>query len=897
MRPVILIFVLVLASAGLYAQRPATMIISGKVTDSISVPLESATVSLYDLQDSALHNYTLTDNKGSFRFRSVPVAKRMNLVISYHGYKTVVKSLFRDAGGELKLDTFKLEKSYTELDEVVVTAEKPPVVFKKDTIEFNAGSFRTKTNAVVEDLLKQLPGVEVDKEGNITVNGKAVSKITVDGKEFFGGDPLIATKNLPKDIVDKIQVSDNKSKEAIFNKTTDGTEDKAINITLKKDRNKGWFGRATAGYGSDERYEAGASINYFNRKNQMNFIGSMNNTNRMNFGNGGGRNNPGGGNGRGITESASAGMNFSTSSGEKLRLNGSYFYNRSQSVNNTRRKRENILPDTSFYYIAANSNTNRYSGHNLTVNGDIDLDTLTHLNFHISFNDNDGKSNADNNSFSENLGGQRINSSVTRYTAHTGNQGLGASMFLSHRFRKKGRGITFTAGYNNNQSDGLSDNIGLNTFTTGSGVENDTLNQRGYDDNKSTGYNLSVTWTEPLVTDVNVLFTARYNQSHAVSDRQTYNINEQSEKYDLIDSALSNAFRNNNESLAPGISFNIHKKKLNASLGNSVSFLTQENYSMTRDSLFQQRFVNFFPTANFGYQFSNTRQINFNYNGRTQQPSIQQLQPVADNRNPLYIRLGNPDLQPSFMHSLSLSMNAQKPDRKIFVSGGLNYSSTMNQIVQEVYYDSVGRQVSRPVNTNGNHNSSFFMNMGKNWKAKTWMLKMNISTSLNAGRSTVFSNKILNRANSYGVSGAFGVGFELNDKFSIQPRYTGRFNDTKYSIEQKGQVASSVTHNFSLDFDVHITKRVTIETDINTNYNNRIAPGFRKSVTNWTAAINWKVLRKEQGNIRFIIYDILKQNTSVFRNISQTYIEDVEMDVLQQYFLVSFTYNLKKFRK
>src|SRR5688572_10485187 len=315
------------------AQKRQSGTIRGVITDSSSgAALESATISVFEVRDSTLLSYSLSDRTGNFQIRNIPVQILYKAIISYNGYRTVAR-LFRldSVQRELKFDTLKLAKSYTELEEVIVTAEKPPVIFKKDTIEFNAGSFNTKTNAVVEDLLKQLPGVEVDKDGNITINGKAVSKVTVDGKEFFGNDPLMATRNLPKDIVDKIQVTDNKSKEAIFNKTTDGTEDKAINITLKKDKKSGWFGRASAGYGSKQRYEASANVNYFKGKNQLSFIGNVNNTNRINSGGRNNNNRGGGNNGPGITESGSAGLNFSTEAGKNFRLNGSYFYNESKT--------------------------------------------------------------------------------------------------------------------------------------------------------------------------------------------------------------------------------------------------------------------------------------------------------------------------------------------------------------------------------------------------------------------------------------------------------------------------------------------------------------------------------------------------------------------------------------
>ncbi|RYY10970.1 MAG: hypothetical protein EOO04_36045, partial [Chitinophagaceae bacterium] len=326
-----------------------------------------------------------------------------------------------------------------------------------------------------------------------------------------------------------------------------------------------------------------------------------------------------------------------------------------------------------------------------------------------------------------------------------------------------------------------------------------------------------------------------------------------------------------------------------------VSFLRQDNYSISRDSLLRQRYVNFFPTANVGFEPNVTSNISFNYNGRTQQPSIQQLQPVADNRNPLYIRLGNPSLQPSFTHSLNLNLQSQKPQGKSYMFTGVNYSTTSNQIIQEVYYDSVGRQISRPVNTDGNYGGSLYFNYGRSWKNKKRSMRFTLGSNLNLNRNTVVNNKVKNLANSYGISPNIGFNYDMDNKFDFSTRYNVRFNDTRYSIEQRGQVASSVTQNIQLDLNIHLTKKLTLETDINTNYNNRIAPGFRKSVTSWTAAANLKLFKKEQCNLRLVMYDILKQNTSVYRNISQTFVEDVQQDVLGQYFMVSFTYNIKKF--
>ncbi|RYY22046.1 MAG: hypothetical protein EOO04_16760 [Chitinophagaceae bacterium] len=488
-----------------------------------------------------------------------------------------------------------------------------------------------------------------------------------------------------------------------------------------------------------------------------------------------------------------------------------------------------------------------------------------------------------------------INSSNTDFLSRYRGQGLNGNLFISRRLNNKGRGITLSLGYNGNGNKGLSDNIGVNIFNIGGSIAADSINQRTNDNSSSSALNMAVSWSEPFSESVNLILRAGYTKSVNLSDRNTLRLNKLSGKYDLPDSLLSNSFRNQNESINPGITLNYNNKKIRGSIGNSFGFLRQDNFSVSKDSMARQQFINLFPTANLAYQINNTDHISLNYNGRTQQPSLQQLQPVTDNRNPLYIRTGNPGLKPSFTHNFNLNVNAQKIEKQIFVYGGANYNITTNQITQELYYDSVGRQISRPVNTNGNYHGSIYISYGKNWKKKLWSLRINSGSSLDLGRNTVFSNKIKSFADSYGLSQTLGLNFELKDKVDINPKYSLRYNDTKYQMEQTGQASSSITQNLAIEVNIHITKKIILETDINSNYNSRIAAGFRKQITNWSAAANWKIFKKEQGTLRIVIYDILNQNKSINRYISQTFIEDVESDVLRQYFLVSFTYNLKKF--
>jgi hypothetical protein len=780
-----------------------------------------------------------------------------------------------------------------------VIAEKPPIIIRNDTVEFNAGSFKTAPNSVVEDLLKQLPGMEVDKDGNITVNGKKVTKITVDGKDFFAGDPKIATRNLPKDIVDKIQVADNRTKEAIFNNTSDGNEDKAINITLKKDKKKGMFGRVTAGYGSSERYEGGGNLNYFNKGRQISLIANANNTNRQNFSGGdvnvSNARSSFGNNGGGITRSGSGGINFSEEFGKKLHINGSYFYNNYNGQNSTLSKRQNIRADTSFFYNSDNRNNSTNNNHRFNINMNYRIDSLTQLNFNSYISTNRGRSVNNNESFSETPDGKLINTSNNIYDSRNSGKNSSGDLFLSRRFKKRGRGISLGINFNNNDQSTVNSNIGENAFYNPNGdVQEDTVNQRSTSNNKGNNISLSLVYSEPLSKTLTLQIRNQYSNSSNTSDRVTNDYNPLTGKYEIEDSLLTNAFRNTNESYMPGVSLQFVKKKLRAGIGNGIRFLRQDNYSITGDSLMRQRYTNFFPNAHLGYGFSKASNLNINYNGSTQQPSIQQLQPITDNRNPLYIRLGNPDLQPSFTHNLNFNLQFQQMATQSFWSVNGNFSTTSNQIVNETRFDSINRQISRPINTDGNYYSGLNITYGRSWKRKNWSFSMNISTNANQSRNTAFIDGIKNNSLSYGIGERIGFSYTWKEIVTVAPNYGIRYNTTSYSIQQQ-QDPEYINKNFSFDVFFHWPKRLVIENNIQNSYNSRTAPGFRKSVTMWNAAINYQLFKKKQGNVRLAIYDILKQNTSVYRNISSNYIEDVQTQVLQQYFLLSFSYNLKRF--
>jgi hypothetical protein len=894
----ILIAFLLVASF-VQAQRVQYARLKGTVIDSSeNTPLEAATISVFLSSDSSLVSYALTGKKGEFSVNDIPRATNCWMMVSFNGYNSAIKSFQIPADKqELDLRTIRIDKSFRELGHVTVVAQKPPVVIKQDTIEFNVGSFVTRPNGMIEDVLKQMPGVEIESDGSITINGKKVSKVTLDGKEFFGGDPKIALKNLPKDIIDKIQVTDNRTREARFNRTRTGNEDLALNLTLRKDKSKGWFGMAGAGYGSDRRYEGFANINYFNGSRQMNFIGSTNNTNRGGYSgedfNIANSSSTLRGGGQGIVRTHGGGVNFSESPSTRWKLNGSYFYSGGDAENLTRLRRQNILPDTTFFYDAEAGSKNDYSNHRMSLNSNFNPDSLTEMFINVSFDGGKSRQISTNEAISKGGSGALINSSQNTFTSNNSGWRGAGEFFVGRRFNKRGRGLTFNLNFNYGDQPVREENKGENIFYKQDTIDNrEIIDQRGQTANVNDNFNAGISYSEPVLENFTLHLRHSYQRSRNESDKQTNRFNPSTGEYDIKDTLFSNAFQNIIESHNPSMQLSFQRNKLHWSLGAGMQYLSQDNISTRENASLKQDYVNFAPSASLGYNFSKTFNVEIYYSGRNQQPSIQQLQPVPDNRNPLYVIQGNPDLQPSFFHNFHIT--ARQTSGTSFWHSSLNVNTIMRQIIEETFFDEFGRQVSRPVNVNGNYNLSWNLQYSKSWKRRNLSFRINLGNRGNYNHNITFTNKVKNLANLYSISPTVSVNLTWKQILSFQPSFNMRYNFARYSLAGVQDVAYNTKRLMVSMFWNH-PQRLIIENSLQYNYNSRTAPGFRKGVTMWSAAVNWQLFDKQQATIRLAVYDILKQNIGISRSITQTYIEDSQSQVLQQYFLLSFIYNLRRF--
>ena len=698
-------------------------------------PVGAATVTVLERKDSSLVTFTMTGSDGRFELKGLANGDYRLLIthVNYHNSNRYFS--ISDTTKTAEMGNLVMNDRVKVLEEVVLAAEAPPVTLINDTIQYNAGSFKVQPNATVEQLLKKLPGVKVEKDGTIKAQGEKVNKVLVDGKEFFGNDPKIATKNLPADAVDKVQVYDKQSDQAELTGFEDGNYEKTINLKLKKDKKKGLFGKAMAGAGNKERYEGKFNVNSFKGARQLSAIGMGNNDNgegftfmdilnftgemaRMQRGSGGninitvtgdqaaemGASNFGGNNG--ITTAWGGGLNYNNIIGKKLDFQSNYFYNRMNPERESHIQRQYLLPGTSYYN--QNSYTdNLNNNHRLNLNMLYQLDSLNSIRITPSFSyqktDNRSRSDYQTLSAMKTLTNEGFSNTTSA------NEGFSFRNDITWRkkFARRGRTFSLSLQTSLNESDGDGTLSSINSFYDPNGNLNrrDTLNQRSDSRADYKSYNARAVYTEPLGRRSLLEFSAGKSNSRNNSERLTYDYNNG--KYDDLNEQLSNDFENRYGLTSAGIRFRHQQKKYNFSLGGAWQQAELEGTITTgiKDSVISKTFRNLLPNARFQYNFTRFKSLSLTYASSTNQPTMQQLQPVPDISNPLNIREGNPDLKQEFAHTVQGHMNLLSPykNRNFFMYFTLQ--AVKNKIVN---YDSINQQTGvrkfKPVNVNGVYN-------------------------------------------------------------------------------------------------------------------------------------------------------------------------------------------------
>lgn len=904
----LLMLLMILFSPMAFAQQSGVNVTGSVVEQGSDTPIEQATVRLLNVKDSAMVRGVVSARNGSFTLKNVKKGSYL-LHITFIGYDPLYQPL-QITGKKNPVNVGKLELSdgAIELGEAVVIGKAPEVTVRNDTVEYNADSYKVTEGSVLEDLLKKMPGVEVDSEGKITVNGKEVKKVMVDGKEFFSDDPKVASKNLPAKMIDKLQVLDKKSDMAQMTGFDDGEEETVINLTVKPGMKQGWFGNAYGGYGSKDRYEGNAMVNRFVNNDQITFMGGANNTNNMGFsdlastmfsGMGGGGGRRGGfGAGSGITSSGNAGLNFSKEfKPDKLTLGGNTRYSHSDNDARSKSDRQNILPGDSSSYDNSEA-MSRTKSDNFGVDFRLEWkpDTMTQLIFRPSFS----LSHSMNDNFSDatTLDNERdtVNTNKSNNYSESNGYNLNASIDFSRKLNNKGR--VFSATLSGGNSDSYSDGMNRSDivyFNQTDALKNSIIDQRSRYDNKGFNYRAYVSWVEPIGHNNFIQATYSISQRKQEALKNVYN-QDADGIYNVLDSAYSQSYRNNFISQRASLSFKSQRAKFNYTIGLNLdpSYSSSENFvGDTTLSKITRKVVNLSPMAQFNYMFDKRTNLRIMYNGRTSQPSMTQLQPVADISDPTNITIGNPDLNPRYTNNVFIRFQQFTPEKQRAFMIMANGSYIINDIVSYTSYNQeTGVKTTTYKNVNGNYSGNVRMMLNTPLKNKKFSI--NSMTMASFANSNGYINEEKNTNRNLILSERGGIDFR-SSYLDLGVNGNIRYNATSNSLQKEN---NQNTFNYGAGgyTTIYLPLDFKIESDVNWSTNSGYGDGFRQNEVLWNASASKSFLKNNQGTLRFKIYDILQQRSNISRSVTASYIQDSEYNTLGSYFMVHFIYRFSIFK-
>jgi len=921
MKNIYLLIVASLVCSGIQAQKNG--IVKGSLYDSVAKQfVASATITVLQKKDSSLVTFTMSDSKGRFEIAGLGNGDYRLLIthVNYHGSH---KNFSIDDGNKNRdLGNLIMYDAAQTLSEVVVTAEAPPVTLIGDTVQYNAGSFKTPPNANVEQLLKRMPGIQVEKDGTVKAQGQEVKRVLVDGKEFFGTDPKIATRNLPSDAVDKVQVYDKASDAAQLTGFDDGNSEKTINLKLKKDKKKGLFGKASVGAGTADRYEGRFNVNSFKGARQLSVIGMGNNTNAEAFSFmdmlsfsgqlSGGRQNggtititsndpsvggfAGGNNNNSIRTIWGGGLNYNNIIGNSTEFTSNYFYNRYNPKIEKETRQQNFLPDGSILNKAGNSLSNNINNsHRLNLGADIRLDSFHSLKItpSIGYQSTDNRNTSEYATRNQNnvLANQGFNNSQSKSDGYN----FRNEILFRKRFRTRGRTFSLTLTTNLNASDGNGSQQSVNKFynTDGSPLRTDSINQYNAFESDLRSYNVRAVYTEPITKNTLLEFSASNSLSRSTSAKTTWDYNKLNGKYDAINDNLSNNYENDYGFTNGGIRWRSQFKKWNFAAGANwqKADLKGNIIAGTKDSLIKQTFYNLLPSARFQYNFTKFKNLQINYNAMTNQPSMTQLSPVADISNPLNIREGNPDLKQEYSHVATINFMSVNPFRNKNLFAYFTLRQTNNKIVNYDVMNAQGIRFTRPVNVDGVYSVNGTVSVGL--PVRFLKGSVNIASNIGYDRNKQFINSVGNTIKTTTFGPSFRLEMLPTQKVDLSLSASVNYNRSVYSL-QSNLNATYFSQNYGADFDWQLPRGIYFNTEFNYMINNRLADGFNLRVPLWNASVSKQFLRYNRGEIKLTAFDLLNENVNISRTSNQNYIEDNRVTTLRRYFLLSFTYSLSK---
>ena len=903
----------------LFSQKAA---IRGSVSDTLEHRnLEHAVVSLLRSKDSLLIKFNRTDNKGNFELTNLKAGKYF-LLVSYPEYADYTDDILLNDSSQINLNQLPMITKEHLLKEVVVRQTIGAIKMKGDTTEFKADSFHLQANANVEELLKKLPGIQVDKNGKITAQGEKVQKVLVDGEEFFGDDPTLVTQNIRADMVDKVQVYDKKSEQATFTGIEDGEKSKTINLKLKADKKKGYFGKLSSGAGSDGYQENQDMINYFKKKEKLAAFGIVSNTGKTGLnwqdqnsygdGSGGGlmivdgeimgsssyddiTGWEGNYNGQGKPLVQTGGLHFNNKwNDDKQSLNLNYKVINLSVDGSSTTNSEYILPDTLYYNNQSQTFSNIVLRNKLGGTYEFLYDSSSSLKITTEgqIEHKNTINNYNSNALSET--GNLVNTGSRNLTANADNNFLNADILWRKKLKKKGRTISIDLKENYLVRSSTGNLYALDNFYT-PGITNPSLteitDQYKSNHNSSLSLDAKTVYTEPLSASSSLMANYEVITNNSISYRNSFN-KDTNGKYDLLDTTYSNNYGFNIFTQKTGLAYSITKKKFWFNIGSNIGFTELSQLDKVTTLKTNRGFTDWYPQTYAGYSFNNQERLMFNYSGKTTQPSLQQIQPLHSNDDPLNIIIGNPTLRPSFSNDVRFTYFNSKPISNQFLYSSILYRFSENAFSNNESIDSIGRRTTQVINVNGNYSIEGYLDYS--FKLKKIGLNIDLNGNINTNRNANLVNNELNITRSENYTTGFSIGKTVDKVYDNSINANATYTTSTSSI-QNSLTTHYWTYTVTPNFDFYIPHHFQLHTDCNFTIRQKTSVfTTNNNVILWNAWFGKKLLKNDALLLKIAANDILNQNKGFSRTENTNIITQNTYTSIKRYLMLSVVWNFSK---
>ena len=896
--------------------------VTGNLKDTTEKkPVKNAVVALLTVKDSILYKFTRSNTDGDFILKDVKPGNYI-LMTTHPFYADLLDNIeLKDA--ETKLGNVSVTSKSKLMQEVIVKTGSA-IKIKGDTTIYTADSFKVSANANVEELLKKLPGIQVDKNGEIKAMGQKVEKVLVDGEEFFGDDPGMAVKNLRADAVKEVQVFDKKSEQAEFTGIDDGNTKKTINLKLKDDKKHGYFGKIDAAGGLldtlDNRHNTNLLFSTFKGKRKLtafllngntgqdglswqdnekfggendNYTMSMDEDGGMMFMYRGGSSDdePNVDRENGFIKNTNAGLQYSNKWNDKQTLNISPKYNSQIYTNNKTGFTQQQVGDSALNtneIVATNVNRSNFK---TSGSYDIKLDSNNTIKFTAKANFYHTESDEMRNAATAGGTGTLKNSSNSIKQTNSDKNSLYGSVIFKHKFKKTRRTFSLNTDWNLLENNGNSFLKSVNqSYFNGTPSNIQNLNQLRATDKTTQNISTNIIYTEPLNKKFSLELSHSLTYNNGTNNQLTYSYSNVTGKYDLTVDSLSNRFKQIITVNKPGAKISYSFKKIKFNFGSGFGFTHFDLADKTFNKDYIRNYTNFFPSANFTYSYKSNYSIRFNYNGNTRQPTLNQLQPLRDNNDYFNQYIGNPNLKPSFTNNFSVSHNTYNFLKEIWSYQSLSLRTISNSITNNrtINLDS-GKTTTQPINTNGNISLNFYGGIGIKLKKLDLRVGLNPNISYSKFADVINSKTSFSQTLNSGLSIYLSKSKDKKYDFSLSEN----FNNNRNTTSQNNTLKKFNTNNVRLDGTVYYKKIWSLSTDYNF-FSRQKTVDFQNNLTNqiWNARMQ-RTFKKDEFTAYLLVRDILNQNIGIERSFYGNTLSEERNERLKRYLMIGFTWNFK----